>query len=167
MRTRIHVNIKTRDLGQSIRFYSALFGSEPTKVREDYANFRLDEPGLHLALVLDPSHPGGESEEHFGVELFEQDELDGWRSRLEEKGLAMRVEEAVTCCYAVANKFWVQDPDGNDWEFWVRSAEAEAMHGEGTPTGQTGCCAPASAEKPRMPLSTITKLGERDAGGCC
>ena len=167
MRTRVHVNIKTRDLEQSIQFYSALFGCAPTKVREDYANFRLDEPGLHLALVLDPAHQGGESDEHFGVELFEQGELDGWRGRLEQADMPLRIEEAVTCCYAVANKFWVQDPDGNDWEFWVRSAEADAMHDKATPAEQTGCCAPVSAEKPRMPLSTIAKLGESSGGGCC
>ncbi len=165
MRACVHVNIKTRDLEQSIGFYSSPFGSQPTKVRENYANFRLDEPGLHLALVLDPTHAVGESDEHFGIELFEQDELDGWRGRLEQAGVSMRIEEAVTCCYAVANKSWVQDPDGNDWEFWVRSAEAEALHGEQTPAEQTGCCAPTGAEKPRMPLSTIAKLGESD-GGC-
>ncbi len=133
MRTRIHINLSVQDLDRSIAFYTRLFGEGPHKVRADYANWRLDEPGLHLALVHDPEFSKGESGEHFGVELFENDELDGWRERAKTAGVEVRTEEQVTCCYAVANKFWAADPDGNEWEFWVRSAEAESMHDEAMP----------------------------------
>ena len=130
MRTRIHINLTVKDLVRSTAFYTSLFGKQPSKTRDDYANWRLDEPGLHLALVLDPAHAPKSTPEHFGVELFEDAELDAWRDRVEAVGLHARREEAVTCCYAVANKFWVADPDGNEWEFWVRHDEAESMHGD-------------------------------------
>jgi catechol 2,3-dioxygenase-like lactoylglutathione lyase family enzyme len=146
MRTRIHVSLGVSDLDRSVAFYSTLFGAEPTKRREDYANFRLDEPALHLALVHAPGAPKKDTPEHFGVELFEDDDLAGWQRRLEEAGLSLRTEEQVTCCYAVADKFWAADPDGNEWEFWVRAAEAEAMRGEAMALepGSSTCCIPAT-----------------------
>ena len=128
MRTRIHINLGVHDLDRSIAFYTRLFGVGPSKVRADYANWRLDEPALHLALVSEPGMEKPPTGEHFGVELFEEDALDGWRARASAAGVAVRIEEQVTCCYAVANKWWAADPDGNEWEFWVRSAEAESMH---------------------------------------
>lgn len=128
MKTRIHISLGVRDLDASIAFYTRLFGTGPSKIRADYANWRLDAPGLHLALVSAPEFEKPASGEHFGVELFEQDELTAWQARATEAGVAVRTEEQVTCCYAVANKFWAADPDGNEWEFWVRSAEAESMH---------------------------------------
>jgi catechol 2,3-dioxygenase-like lactoylglutathione lyase family enzyme len=146
MRTRVHLNLEVADLDPSIAFYTRLFGAGPTKVRADYANWRLDEPALHLALVAHPGRGKPRSGEHFGVELFEAEALKDWRARAEAAGLALRVEEQVTCCYAVADKWWAADPDGNEWEFWVRSAEAErlkdgAMPLETVPGG--ACCAPA------------------------
>ena len=158
MKTRIHVNLNVRDLTQSVAFYSTLFGHVPTKVRSDYANFRLDAPALHLALVHKPTHQKVESEQHFGVELFEDTELDTWRERVTDAGLGARIEEEVTCCYAVANKFWVQDPDGNEWEFWVRHAEAEAMRESGA---ESECCAPTP-----MPLTTLDGLTPVEAPSC-
>ena len=154
MRTRIHVNLEVGDLDRSVGFYEALFGTSATKRREDYANFRLDQPGLHLALVRAPDHAGRETDEHFGIELFEKDQLDAWRERSETRGLPVRIEEQVTCCYAVADKFWVADPDGNDWEFWVRTEEAEAMHEE---AAEGECCAP-------MPMATLEGLAPKKSG---
>lgn len=142
---RIHINLSVADLDRSIAFYTRLFGRGPSKVRADYANWRLDEPGLHLALVHDPEFTKARSGEHFGVELMENDALDAWRARAQAAGVEVRTEEQVTCCYAVANKFWAADPDGNEWEFWVRSEDAESMHGDAmpmetvaTPTAQGG-----------------------------
>ena len=47
-----------------------------------------------------------------------------------------RVEEQVTCCYAVADKWWAADPDGNEWEFWVRSDEADRRHHRAAQQGE-------------------------------
>ena len=169
MRTRIHINLEVRDLDRSVGFYEALFGTSATKRREDYANFRLDEPALHLALVLRPDRRLAPTDQHFGVELFEDDVLNAWRARVEARGVATRIEEEVTCCYAVANKFWAADPDGNEWEFWVRHAEAERMREaeEGAQAGDGACCAP-------MPMSTLAALEplpepgtDDEPGGCC
>ena len=111
---RVHVSLRVGQLEDSVRFYSALFGVAPTERRDDYANFRLDQPPIHLALVegAAASPVGG----HHGIELEAGDELRRWLDRARGAGIETRSEEAATCCYAVADKFWATDPDGNRWE---------------------------------------------------
>jgi catechol-2,3-dioxygenase len=141
MKTRVHISLPVLDLKASTRFYENLFGVPPTKLKSDYANFRLDSPALHLALVSTPM-PGkaqaGAS--HFGVELFEAEDLTAWRTRLERAEIPTTIEEGVTCCYAVADKAWVTDPEGNRWEFWVREEEAETMAEEPSECCEASCC---------------------------
>lgn len=126
MNSRIHINLPVFDLSKSIAFYSTLFNTEPSKQKPDYANFRLEDPALHLALVLHPGltkkEPARDFDQHFGIELFDEALLNTWKNRMQTAGFSPYLEEEnVTCCYAVANKFWLKDPDGNDWEFWVRA----------------------------------------------
>jgi catechol 2,3-dioxygenase-like lactoylglutathione lyase family enzyme len=125
---RTHINIPVSDFQGSVDFYSKVFGVEPSKLKADYANFRLETPALHLALVHQPGAAtkpvlNGEGL-HFGVELFDNQMLADWKDRVKETGLLPHLEEeGVTCCYAVADKFWLHDPSGNEWEFWVRQSD--------------------------------------------
>lgn len=148
--TRVHINIPVQDLERSITFYSKLFNTEPSKLKPDYANFRLEEPALHLALVKHPSYTGKDPVfdygQHFGIELFDDKVLASWKERVKAAGIMPHLEEEqVTCCYAVADKFWMQDPDGNEWEFWVRTDDEGttlfSTQSEGT------CCAPAQPQE--------------------
>lgn len=146
---RVHINIPVSNLEASIAFYSKVFGTEPSKQRIDYANFRLDEPALHLALVHKPDFTGNDpafdNGQHFGIELFEDTDLSAWKDRVKTAGVLPHLEEEdVTCCYAVADKFWLRDPDGNEWEFWVRhDDEGETLFSS---TEASACCAPAKPE---------------------
>lgn len=132
MQARPHISLEVSDLNKSIHFYSRVFRMAPTKTREDYANYRVESPGLHLALEHRPNRICGNPfpNQHFGIELFAHDDLMEWRNWLQAVGINYLVEEQVTCCYAVADKFWLTDPDGHRWEFWVRTDEADLMHGE-------------------------------------
>ncbi|MCC6573695.1 MAG: VOC family protein [Planctomycetes bacterium] len=159
MQTRVHINLPVSDLAKSTAFYETLFGQAPSKRRDDYANWRLDAPALHLALVHAPQKAAADDSRHFGVELFNDGDLEYWRERVKNAGLELRLEEKVTCCYAVADKFWAADPDGNEWEFWVRHEDAETMHGEERGAGQ--CCAPAVGATHASPEP------QKKAGGCC
>lgn len=149
MESRIHISVEVQDLHRSVAFYQRLFQQPPTKLKDDYANFRMETPQLHLALVLTPKRKPepalGLTNRHFGVELFADEKLNGWLNAAKESGLDLRVEDGVTCCYAVANKFWARDPDGHEWEFWVRHGEAEDMHAPKPATAAKpakSCCAP-------------------------
>ena len=159
MRTRTHISLGVSNLNEAVSFYQTMFGTIPTKHLEDFASFRLDTPALHLSLVPSERVSDGVGREasHFGVELFDHDALGAWRGRVEAAGLKTFIEEDVTCCYAKADKFWLTDPDGRPWEFWVRKAEADSLQRSmptQTPEGLAACCAPEPQES-------------AGAGGCC
>lgn len=56
----------------------------------------------------------------------------------------------MTCCYAVQNKVWATDPDGNRWEVYVVLDNNGKQHH----STQTACC----ADKPDCC---------EDKAGCC
>lgn len=150
MDTRVHISLEVSNLEKAVEFYARLFQNEPTKLKSDYANFRLESPQLHLALVHNPKRAAEPaSNRHYGIELFANERLAAWLEAAQAGGLETRVEEQTTCCYAVADKFWTRDPDGHEWEFWVRQAEAETMNAEASeplkqaPAAEKArCCAP-------------------------
>lgn len=152
--SRVHINIPVSNLAASVAFYSKLFNTEPSKLKADYANFRLEDPALHLALVYKKDYTGQDpafhQDQHFGVELFDGGALSGWKARLKSDGILPHLEEEdVTCCYAVADKFWVRDPDANEWEFWVRTDdEGETLY-RSNASQESGCCVPAAQQNPQ------------------
>jgi len=141
---RVHINLPASNLKASTSFYAGLFGA-PSKVREDYVNWRLDSPGLHLALVHAPrAETPAATDRHYGVEVFDHTALEAMHAKAKDAGIDTRVEEAISCCYAVGDKFWATDPDGNSWEFWVRTGESEDL----APTVRdeaVDCCGPAQS----------------------
>jgi len=142
---KMHLNLATRDLDASVAFYRTLLLAEPTKHYSDYALFLTDEPGLELALDLDPAtdvHDGV----HYGVVVEKPEEVDAAIARLQGAGYAIDVETEETCCYAVQNKVWATDPDGRRWETYFVLAETE-----GRDDAETTCCSTAATETPVSP----------------
>ena len=141
---RVHISLNVCSIKHSAKFYSSLFGQEVSKSRDAYANFRLDQPPIHLALVeKESSKNTGIS--HLGIELPDAVTLRDWRNRLEDSDIAFSVEEQASCCYATADKLWLEDPDGYHWEIWVRTGKFEGMGevriAEDTNSiTTTGCC---------------------------
>ena len=41
---RVQLALNVNDLDQSIDFYSKMFGAEPYKIRDGYANFAISDP---------------------------------------------------------------------------------------------------------------------------
>src|SRR3954452_2555024 len=108
--SRLQLALNVDDLEQSIAFYTRLFGTEPAKRRPGYANFAVAEPALKLVLIENPAAAG--SLNHLGVEVGDTTEVAAAQARLSGEGLATATEENVSCCYAVQDKVWVDDPDG-------------------------------------------------------
>ena len=116
--SRVQLALNVNDLQESIAFYSKLFGTEPAKVREGYANFAVAEPPLKLVLLENPGHGG--SINHLGVEVRDTDTVDAVQNRLAAAGLASVDQRGTTCCYAKQDKFWVQNPpNGEQWEVYT------------------------------------------------
>ena len=47
---RMHIHISVDNLEKSTDFYSKLFGKKPTKQKEDYAKWMLNDPRVNFAI---------------------------------------------------------------------------------------------------------------------
>ncbi|QTL51167.1 MULTISPECIES: ArsI/CadI family heavy metal resistance metalloenzyme [Priestia] len=125
----VHVGINVTNLEVSIDFYQKVFGVHPVKTKVDYAKFLLDVPGLNFTLNVRDEVKGNQVN-HFGFQVETPQEIYSHKSRLEKEGFFARQEMDTTCCYAVQDKFWVTDPDGNEWEFFYTKSDSEVHKGE-------------------------------------
>jgi catechol 2,3-dioxygenase-like lactoylglutathione lyase family enzyme len=122
---RIQLALNVSNLEQAIEFYSKMFGVPVNKRKPGYANFAIDQPPLKLVLFETPGVP--ERLNHLGVEVFEQEQVTAATDRLKAAGLAGRVEDETTCCYATQSKVWAQDPDGARWEWYRLLSDSESF----------------------------------------
>ena len=113
-----HLAINVNDVGESIDFYRKLFGLEPSKVRTGYAKFDVHNPPLNFTLNENTVMNHG-ALSHMGIQVRSTEDVLATRQRWHEAGLLTRDEMQTNCCYAVQDKAWVRDPDGNEWEVFV------------------------------------------------
>ena len=113
-----HLALNVRDVERSTEFYKKLFGTGPSKVRHGYAKFDVENPPLNFTLNEVPFNERG-ALSHLGVQVASTDDVVATRERWAESGLLTRDEMQTDCCYALQDKAWVQDPDGNEWEVFV------------------------------------------------
>jgi catechol 2,3-dioxygenase-like lactoylglutathione lyase family enzyme len=128
--SRVQLALNVSDLDTAIDFYAKLFATPPAKIRPGYASFAIAEPPLKLVLVEHPDRQGtgvAGALNHLGVEVETPDQVQAATSRLAGEGLDPAVQEATTCCYAVQDKAWVDDPDGAPWEVYTVLADAPAQ----------------------------------------
>lgn len=125
---RLQLALNVRDLERAIDFYSKMFGVEVNKRKPGYANFAIEQPPLKLVLFEQPD--AHERLNHLGVEVFEGEAVTAATTRLREAGLADRVEDEATCCYAKANKVWATEPDGARWEWYEVLEDSETFFAE-------------------------------------
>ncbi|MDX3766908.1 MULTISPECIES: ArsI/CadI family heavy metal resistance metalloenzyme [unclassified Streptomyces] len=139
--------LRVSDLEASIAFYSKLFGAEPAKRREGYANFAIAEPPLKLVLI--EGEPGQETRmDHLGVEVETVEQVNAATSRLKDAGLATFEENDTSCCYALQDKVWVHGPGQEPWEVYVVKADADALgKSAGVHATGDGCCTGQAAEE--------------------
>ncbi|WP_242927807.1 ArsI/CadI family heavy metal resistance metalloenzyme [Pontibacter vulgaris] len=137
---RFHVNVRVKNLEESVAFYTALFAAKPTVLKEDYAKWMLEDPRINFALSLHPENAGIE---HLGIQVESEEELQGVYAQMKNAKGAIREEGKCTCCYAKSEKSWITDPQGVDWETFYTFGEA-TVYGEG-----------ANARKPKEETAAI------------
>ena len=135
--SRIQLALRVPDLAASVAFYTKLFGTEPAKLRDGYANFAVAEPPLKLVLI---EGTAGEDTriDHLGVEVDSTDAVHAATTRLSEAGLATAEENDTTCCYALQDKVWVHGPGQEPWEVYVVKGDADTDARE--PVTANSCC---------------------------
>ncbi|UUN28234.1 ArsI/CadI family heavy metal resistance metalloenzyme [Streptomyces sp. FIT100] len=153
--SRVQLALRVPDLDASVAFYTKLFGTEPAKLRDGYANFAIAEPPLKLVLI---EGAGDEATrmDHLGVEVDTTDAVHAATTRLGEAGLATTEESDTTCCYALQDKVWVHGPGREPWEVYVDKADADTLDEQ---QGSTCCCG--------EPASTGSGADGPMAAGCC
>ena len=144
---RFHVHVAVKDMQESIGFYSAIFGTDPTVVKPDYAKWMLDDPRINFAISKRSQTLGVN---HLGLQAETDDELETIHSSLQRAEGSIVAEKGVHCCYAKSDKYWITDPQGIAWETF-RSLGSVPVYGEversAAPAtcgsnAATGCCAP-------------------------
>ena len=144
------VHVGVADLDESVRFYSTLFGAQPTRHESDYAKWMLDDPRMNFAISTRSDGAAGLS--HLGIQAEDQDELDQVAARAKDAGTSVLIEKGASCCYARSNKAWVEDPTGIRWETFY-------TFGDITTYGQ-------SAEETRVE-SKVPSTAPVEAASCC
>jgi catechol 2,3-dioxygenase-like lactoylglutathione lyase family enzyme len=132
-----HLAINVRDVEQSIGFYRKMFGIEPSKVRTGYAKFDVESPPLNFTLNQAPFGDRG-ALSHLGIQVASTGDVLAMRDNWTAAGLVPREELQTDCCYALQDKAWVHDPDGNEWEVFTVIEDNLPEKAEGS-----GCCAPS------------------------
>jgi catechol 2,3-dioxygenase-like lactoylglutathione lyase family enzyme len=142
---RFHVHLSVKDLEQSIRFYSTVFGAAPSVLKPDYAKWMLEEPRLNFA-ISPGKGPAGLS--HLGMQVDSADELAELRARAEDSGSDVKDQPGTSCCYAKSDKHWLRDPQGIAWEaFHTTGAEAAKHCGEAATDAPSCGCEPVAKVK--------------------
>jgi hypothetical protein len=123
-----------------------MFGVEPVKWKPGYAKFDIAEPPLNLTLNQAENVAAKGALNHLGIEVEDTDRVLAAKKRFVEAGLATRDEMNVDCCFALQDKVWVADPDGNRWEvFTVKIGDTrpdlKAVEGSEQGCRATACCA--------------------------
>ena len=167
-----HLSLNVADVEKSIAFYRAMLGIDPAKVRSDYAKFDVENPPLNLTLnQVAVSSKGTLS--HLGIQLASSEDVLSVRERWEAAGLDPRDEMQVNCCYAVQDKTWVLDPDGNEWEAFVVLEDNLSETSMCCATGADSVenveqsTASLAAVSPSAPASTLERVACEPGSGCC
>jgi glyoxalase/bleomycin resistance protein/dioxygenase superfamily protein len=148
-----HVAINVNSVTDSIEFYRKFWGIEPSKVRSGYAKFDVQNPPLNLTLN-EVSFKGSGALSHMGIQVASTEAVVAVRERWYSEGLVPRDEMQTSCCYALQDKTWVSDPDGNQWEVFV-------VLQDNLPA--TGACECGD----QVADSTEAVLENRAANSCC
>lgn len=149
-----HLALNVANVDNSIEFYKKMLGIEPSKVRTGYAKFDVQNPPLNLTLNQG-AFQGKGALSHMGIQVSTTEDVIALREQWKESGLVPREEMQTTCCYALQDKAWVNDPDGNEWEVFVVLEDnlAEAKSNDAT------CCTPT--------FTNIEGKKQEVATACC
>jgi catechol 2,3-dioxygenase-like lactoylglutathione lyase family enzyme len=154
-----HVAINVKDLPTAIEQYRKILGIEPAKVKPDYAKFEIADPPVILS--LNPSEKPGIIS-HLGIRYAGTGEVATELVRTKREGVAVREQPGTTCCYAKADKFWVHDADGVEWEMYTLLEDAEVHSIVETP--EETCCAPTTTSRSQSDSQLVQIQAKRS---CC
>lgn len=135
---RIHIHVGVENLDKSTKFYTALFGANPVKIKSDYAKWMIDDPRINFAIS---TRTDKKEIDHLGLQVEEFNELEELRERFKKADMSVFDEGETVCCYSRAEKSWVKDPTGITWEAYKAMEDAQIYSNTETAESKT-CCSP-------------------------
>ncbi|MEO8094770.1 MAG: ArsI/CadI family heavy metal resistance metalloenzyme [Acidimicrobiia bacterium] len=136
---RLQLALNVDDLDAAIAFYSKMFGTAPIKVKPGYANFAIAAPPLKLVLFSGAGEPG--TLNHLGIEVDSADAVAAAEARLRADGLDTTDVEATNCCFAAKTETWLEAPDGQRWEWYVKHDDLGGFASDAAdPASGSTCC---------------------------
>ncbi|WP_417451914.1 VOC family protein [Kordiimonas sp.] len=125
---RLHVHMGVADLEAAITYYSAMFGAEPVKVRDDYAKWAPEDLAVNFAVSKSTACGNeGNGIGHLGIEVQSDEDITAVGERLSGVDAPVRLDGHVSCCYAKSNKAWSEDPFGIKWELFRTFDDSNAL----------------------------------------
>ncbi len=144
MSAKVHIHLRVADLAKSRAFYRSFFGTAPVKDLPDYVKFLPDFAPVNLALT-EGRAVAEAAVDHLGIQVESPAAVTTHLARVKAAGLPVREQMGVDCCHANQDKFWVEDPDGVEWEIYHLNYDLEAPKSSGLSLAMAAsCCAPAS-----------------------
>jgi catechol 2,3-dioxygenase-like lactoylglutathione lyase family enzyme len=141
---RLHVHVGVKNLSDSVKFYNALFGAEPVKLKSDYAKWMLDDPHVNFAIS---TRAGTVGVDHMGIQVDDAGELGALREQMSQANISTHSDGETTCCYARSEKSWVEDPSGIAWEAYHTMADAQVYRGvDEAQETSAACCIPETPQ---------------------
>jgi catechol 2,3-dioxygenase-like lactoylglutathione lyase family enzyme len=154
-----HVSLNVSNIDAAVAFYEKAFSVTATKRRPGYAKFDLIEPMLNLTMQEGPRT--GVNASHFGIQVASSEDVAQAWTRFKQAGLKTLTEDNKECCYALQDKVWVEDPDGNAWEIFVVKGESDVMtDGTAAKGSKEACCTP-------LGINAESASNSKASGGCC
>ena len=153
---RFHVHVAVDDLEANVRFYSTVFGVQPTVEKPDYAKWMLEDPRINFAISQRGAKAGVD---HLGFQVDSDEELSALRKQVADAEIAALDQPDATCCYARSDKYWITDPQGVAWETYRTLGEAEIYGAETKKKTEEGsaCCSPKPQTISITPQKTSTE----------
>jgi lactoylglutathione lyase len=125
MGARVHMHMSVSDLEKSREFYRKFLGEDPVKEKPGYVKFLPGWAPVNLALSPGRRAGGEGPVNHAGVQVDSPALVMEHLARVKAAGLPVREEIGVNCCHANQDKFWVEDPDGVEWEVYHLNYDLE------------------------------------------
>jgi catechol 2,3-dioxygenase-like lactoylglutathione lyase family enzyme len=149
MMKRFHVHVSVDDLDANVRFYSRVFGMQPTVLKSDYAKWMVDDPRINFAISKRGLRAGVD---HLGIQVESEAELTALREQVTNSEISVLDQRNANCCYAHSDKYWKTDPQGIAWKTFhpldsipvygdAERAEPIGGCGSNQPAKSNACCA--------------------------
>ncbi len=162
---RMHVSLYVTEISKTIAFYDSFFGKPADKIKHKYAKYILNKPSLIISFIENPERVQSNFG-HLGIQVETKEEMESRLEIAQKMNLVSKVEIGTACCYAIQDKFWVDDPDGVQWEIYYFHEDAEFNDPHYELQEASACCMPAEESKVEFKPLAMANTCE-PGGGCC